>query len=269
MSFQWGYCTNNGPIHWFKYYPQACGRKQSPIDIKTDWSIRIKEHSPLNLKYSPINKMSLSNSGHGWRVDIHDVDCSVSGGLLTDNVYKLHQFHCHWGKTDEQGSEHLINGKSYPGELHFVHWNSTKYKSFEDASVSSDGLVVLAVFLKMTTQNNELSKITNVLPYIPHKGDRITMSTDLNVENLLPLKQDFWTYNGSLTTPPCSECVTWIVFKQPIEISEEQLQIMRTLKNYDIKDICPNDEFDGKTLCNFRPTMPLGDRKLYDMNFPN
>lgn len=66
-----------------------------------------------------------------------------------DGEYQLEQFHCHWGKTDDVGSEHTIDGKSFAGELHLVHWNRTKYKSFADAAQYPDGLCVLGIFLQV------------------------------------------------------------------------------------------------------------------------
>lgn len=66
-----------------------------------------------------------------------------------DGKYTLVQFHCHWGATNDQGSEHTINGNKFAGELHFVHWNSTKYKTLVEAAQHPDGLCVLGVFLKV------------------------------------------------------------------------------------------------------------------------
>lgn len=79
---------------------------------------------------------------------------------------------------------------------------------------------------------------------------------------LLPEKKCFWTYLGSLTTPPFSESVIWMVFKEPVEISHKQIELMRNLRCYDVNEDCPCDEVMGKVINNFRPPLPLGNREL-------
>lgn len=73
----------------------------------------------------------------------------LTGGPLNDDIYLIEQFHCHWGCSDGRGSEHTVDGQAFSGELHVVHWNSSKYKSFHEAAGHPDGLAVLAVFLKV------------------------------------------------------------------------------------------------------------------------
>lgn len=90
----------------------------------------------------------------------------------------------------------------------------------------------------------------------------MTLNEPLDPSNLLPNNPAFWTYLGSLTTPPCSECVTWIVFKEPVEVSIEQLDQMRNLRCYDVKEECPCDELNGKVINNYRPPLDLGNREL-------
>lgn len=78
--------------------------------------------------------------------------------------------------------------------------------------------------LQVGSKHHELDKVVRLLPYIRHKGDKVTMPDPLDPAKLLPPKQAYWTYPGSLTTPPCTECVTWILFKQPIEVSADQVR---------------------------------------------
>lgn len=174
----------------------------------------------------------------------------------------MEQFHCHWGCSDGKGSEHTVDGKSYDGELHLVHWNATKYASFNEAALHPDGLAVLGVFLQVGEHNSELDKVCRLLPFVTHKGDRVTVPEPCDPEKLLPQAHYYWTYLGSLTTPPCSECVTWIVFKEPIEVSRKQLDLMRNLRCYDVNEECPNNELGGKVINNYRPPLPLGNREL-------
>ncbi len=89
------------------------------------------------------------NPGSCWRVDVIGSGSELVGGPLQDDQYLLEQYHCHWGSSEGKGSEHTVDGKAFDGELHLVHWNKSKYKSFQEAAGHSDGLAVLGVFLKV------------------------------------------------------------------------------------------------------------------------
>lgn len=91
---------------------------------------------------------------------------------------------------------------------------------------------------------------------------QVTLTEPCDPGKLLPKSPTFWTYLGSLTTPPFSESVIWIVFKQPIEISHRQIELMRNLRCYDVNEKCPCDEIMGKVINNYRPPLPLGNREL-------
>ncbi|XP_037927263.1 carbonic anhydrase [Teleopsis dalmanni] len=267
MSHHWGYTKENGPAHWFKEFPQASGHRQSPVDINTSSAKRGRDlkAAALKWKYVPADTKSLNNPGYCWRVDVNGADSELTGGPLGNNIYKLEQFHCHWGCTDDKGSEHTVDGESFAGELHLVHWNTTKYKTFGEAAAAPDGLAVLGVFLKAGRHHDEVEKVTSLLPFVVHKGDRVTLPNGCDPAKLLPTTNTYWTYEGSLTTPPCSECVIWIVFKTPIEVSREQLDAMRDLNCYDVKEDCPCNELNGKVINNFRPPLPLGNRELREV----
>lgn len=76
--------------------------------------------------------------------------------------------------SDGRGSEHTVDGQSFSGELHIVHWNSSKYQSFQEAAGHPDGLAVLGVFLKVGKEHEELDQIARLMPFITHKGDRVS-----------------------------------------------------------------------------------------------
>uniref|UniRef100_A0A2R8MFS0 Carbonic anhydrase 3 n=1 Tax=Callithrix jacchus TaxID=9483 RepID=A0A2R8MFS0_CALJA len=270
----WGYGEHNGPIHWNEFFPIADGDRQSPIEIKAkevkyDSSLR-----PLSIKYDPSSAKIISNSGHSFNVDFDDTeDKSVlHGGPLTGS-YRLRQFHLHWGSADDHGSEHVVDGVRYAAEaldllprlechgtnmtycsfdllgsrdpptlasratgpqLHVVHWNSEKYPSFVEAAHEPDGLAVLGVFLQ---------------------GKQIRF-TNFDPLSLFPPSWDYWTYSGSLTVPPLLESVTWILLKQPINISSQQLAKFRSL-------LCTAEgEAAAFLLSNYRPPQPLKGRKV-------
>lgn len=142
-------------------YPQAAGERQSPIDIITDRTQQSSDlkANPLRWTYVPENTRSLVNPGYCWRVDVNGKGSELTGGPLQDETFILEQFHAHWGCSDRRGSEHTVDGESFAGEMHLVHWNQTKYKSFAEAAGQPDGLAVLGVFLKVCTKFIEIDEL--------------------------------------------------------------------------------------------------------------
>ncbi|XP_069896927.1 carbonic anhydrase 5B, mitochondrial isoform X2 [Dipodomys merriami] len=178
----------------------------------------------------------------------------IEGGPLEHN-YRLKQFHFHWGAIDDWGSEHTVDSKCYPAELHLVHWNAVKFKSFEDAALEENGLAVIGVFLKLGKHHKELQKLVDTLPSIKHK-DTLKEFGSFDPSCLMPTCPDYWTYSGSLTTPPLSESVIWIIKKQPVEVDHNQLEQFRTLL------ITSKGEKEKRMVDNFRPLQPLMNRTV-------
>ncbi|CAH1155584.1 unnamed protein product [Phaedon cochleariae] len=261
MALDWGYGQTNGPKTWPECFPDAAGPRQSPIDINPVDLKTLNTNRKLQWKYVPENTDEVSNQGYGWKVQVNGEGSELTGGPL-DGKYVLEQFHCHWGESNDRGSEHTINGETFAGELHLVHWNSTKYRTFADAAKYPDGLAVLGVFLQPGRKHPELEKVVAQLNRIEYKGENAKINVPLNPAQFLPSNSGYYTYHGSLTTPPCSECVIWIVFKEPIEVSHDQLMTFRTMKSYSREDNCPCDEYKGFVKKNFRPTLPLGQREV-------
>ena len=156
-------------------------------------------------------------------------------GAKLPNSYNVEQLHFHWGNNSNQGSEHEIDGKSYPLEMHIVHYNS-KYKSVSEAVEYNkrDGLAVISVLFEISKHDNE-----NLEPIIEKtravssgEGEEFVSGSGIggvSLADLLPKKADknFFTYSGSLTTPPCAEVVTWFILKEKSTISERQINIFR------------------------------------------
>ncbi|XP_063915261.1 carbonic anhydrase 2-like isoform X2 [Zophobas morio] len=262
MAVDWGYSQFNGPETWAKCYPEAAGDRQSPVDIQQVCLKSLNTNQKLTWRYIAENTEDVTNPGYCWKVHVRGDGSELTGGPLEDNKYVLEQFHCHWGQDNDQGSEHTVNGEKYAGELHLVHWNTTKYCSFAEAAKYPDGLCVIGVFLKPGRCNPELDKIVHQLCKIEYRGETAKIGEPLNPGLFIPEDSGYYTYQGSLTTPPCSECVIWVVFKEPIEVSEEQLGAFRSLKSYCREDGCPCDDFEGFVKKNFRPTLPLGEREI-------
>ncbi|XP_078068213.1 carbonic anhydrase 7 isoform X2 [Mustelus asterias] len=254
----WGYGHEDGPLNWHKQFPFAEGDRQSPIDIVPAQAVYDANLVPISISYSACTSLSICNNGHSVMVEFEDCDDKtvVSGGPL-ENPYKLKQFHFHWGQRGRQGSEHTVDGKSYPGELHLVHWNSTKYKTFGEAAVSQDGLAVVAVFLETGDRHANLHRLTDALYMVKFKETKAQFK-DFDPQCLLPKCRDYWTYPGSLTTPPLYESVTWIVFKEPILVSEKQMDKFRMLLFSGEEDSEKQPMVD-----NFRPPQPLKGRTVF------
>ncbi|WP_454829889.1 carbonic anhydrase [Pseudoxanthomonas wuyuanensis] len=217
----WGYQGESAPAHWAELDPgfEACalGHMQSPIDIRNAHQADLPE---IDFDYRT-SQAEAVNNGHTIQVNLPD-----SGGIeIGDAHYALAQFHFH------TPSEEKIDGASFPMEVHLVHKDAEGH------------LAVVAVMLKQGRKNAALEEIFDTLPA---DGDSHALHA-LNPAVLLPAKHAYYTYAGSLTTPPCSEGVRWQVLKQPIEVSESQIEAFR--KRYPM---------------NARPVQPLNGREVQE-----
>uniref|UniRef100_A0A3P9HMJ0 Carbonic anhydrase n=1 Tax=Oryzias latipes TaxID=8090 RepID=A0A3P9HMJ0_ORYLA len=255
MSHAWGYGPSDGPDTWAEKFPLASGSRQSPINIVPKEAQFDPSLKPLKIRYDARDAKGILNNGHSFQVDfVDDTDSSTLTGGPISGTYRLKQFHFHWGASDERGSEHTINGITFPCELHLVHWN-TKYASFGEAADKPDGLAVVGVFLKIGAANPKLQKVLDALDAIKTKGKQ-NVFANFDPKTLLPGSLDYWTYDGSLTTPPLLESVTWIVLKEQISVSPAQMAKFRSLLFTG----------DGEPLCNmvdnFRPPQLLKGRRV-------
>ena len=206
----WSYKGETGPEHWGDINPDyaACtnGKEQSPINIETSQVIDDEKLEDLDINYKPTG-FSLSNNGHTIQANASTMDNS----LVADNKeYKLAQFHFH------TPSEHQFNGQNFDMELHLVH---------KDAN---NQLAVLGLMIKEGTANPYLEKAWNVIPTEETTED-VKLTETIDLMSLLPEDKDSFHYNGSLTTPPCSEAVKWVVLEESIEMSKEQIDKFRKI----------------------------------------
>ncbi|XP_053127408.1 carbonic anhydrase 5A, mitochondrial [Hemicordylus capensis] len=238
------------------------GSRQSPINIQWRDSVYDPHLKPLEICYDPASCLHMWNNGYSFLVEFEDsTDKSIITGGPLENNYRLKQFHFHWGAINEWGSEHTVDCKVFPAELHLVHWNSCKFASFEEAVMEDNGLAVIGVFLKLGANHSGLQKLVDILPSIKHK-DALVEFDEFDPACLLPSCPDYWTYLGSLTTPPLTESVTWIIKKQPVEVDEDQLEVFRMLL------FTPAEEEEQKMVDNFRPLQPLMGRTVRS-SFPS
>uniref|UniRef100_A0A8C2WB74 Carbonic anhydrase n=1 Tax=Cyclopterus lumpus TaxID=8103 RepID=A0A8C2WB74_CYCLU len=249
------------PSVWHKNYPVAQGDRQSPIDIVPHQASHDPSLGPVVLNYDQCTSIKIANNGHSVVVEFDDSDdrSVIRGGPL-DNPYRLKQFHFHWGVKGCHGSEHTVAGNSYASELHLVHWNAVKYTTFGEAATAPDGLAVLGIFLQTGDDHRWLNMITDALYTVKFKGSAADFK-GFNPKCLLPSSLHYWTYLGSLTTPPLHESVIWIVVKDPITVSEKQLGKLRTL-------LFTGEEEDQRTRMenNFRPPQLLKGRNVRSSN---
>lgn len=244
------------PPLWENLDLVPAGDRQSPINIRWRDSVYDPGLKPLTISYDPATCLHIWNNGYSFLVEFEDsTDKSVVEGGPLEHNYRLKQFHFHWGAIDAWGSEHTVDSKCYPAELHLVHWNAVKFESFEDAALEENGLAVIGVFLKLGKHHKELQKLVDTLPSIKHK-DTLVEFGSFDPSCLMPTCPDYWTYSGSLTTPPLSESVTWIIKKQPVEVDRDQLEQFRTLL------FTSEGEKEKRMVDNFRPLQPLMNRTV-------
>jgi len=203
----WSYEGAEGPGKWGELSPsfRVCdlGVQQSPIDIKNDISSVLDD---IDVQYKSRIPLRVVNNGHTIQVNTKPGSQISIGGKR----YKLLQFHFH------HPSEHLLNGKTYQMEAHFVH-------------AADDGqLAVLGVFLNPGRENALLSQVWNAIP-AEAGPDEMGGSTLISPADLLPVDKKYFRYHGSLTTPPCSEIVLWSVFRTPLEVSIDQIRTFANL----------------------------------------
>ena len=234
---------------WGSIPGSSCGgMRQSPIDIPTAQALRNSTLRPL--LFSSWNKAyqgEFENVGYSVKFVPETLDATVTNHLGT---YIVLQFHLHWGIDSTQGSEHTVNGKKYAAEIHFV---SLKKGYPPITSSFGDTLSVVGVLCEAADIPIKGSIWEQLFPIPTSYGKRLNLSA-LQYDQFLPSNQDFYHYDGSLTTPPCSEIVEWFVLKQSIKIPNDYLSLLRQTQQY------PN----GTLLThNFYNVQPLNGRMIY------
>jgi carbonic anhydrase len=204
----WAYEGENGPQAWGKLKPEfnlcAIGKRQSPIHIEEGNTLQ-GPAEPVQFAYMPSNG-TVVNNGHTIQVDVQGENTITVRG----SSYKLLQFHFH------TPSEEQVNSKRFAMVAHLVHRND------------EGQLAVVAVLLEPGNSNPLIEKVWTYMPL--DSNDRVRMPRDLlNLNELLPSDQRYYQFMGSLTTPPCTEGVLWMVLKQPMQISRAQFRLFTQL----------------------------------------
>ncbi len=222
---KWGYEGNVGPAYWgtlsSKYKLCSTGKEQSPINIGV---LTKPAKAQLQFHYENI-PLDLVLTRNNLYINTHGTPNEYL--VFDGQPYYLQQMHFH------TPSEHTLHGKHYPLEAHLVHKNT------------AGQLLVVGMFVKPGRKNSILEKMLSVP--LPAEGREKSYKTiQINPRDLLPKHGRYYLYAGSLTTPPCSEGVTWIVMKTPIQASASQIKQFQSIEPF-----------------NARPVQPLNERTLY------
>lgn len=218
----WSYGGETGPSHWGDLSPEyrlaKLGKRQSPIDISNTTPTPATD---LKFNYKP-SKINLIYNGH----TIQENEDAGSYGLAGGRRFELQQFHFH------SPSEHTVDGNHFPMEMHLVH-------------KAADGTVgVVAVFIREGTYNKTFDQLWSLLP--DKDSPQRVAKIDIDTAAMLPKDRRYYSYDGSFTTPPCTEQVQWVVLATPVSLSKAQIDRFRSV-------------IDG----NNRPIQPLNGRRVY------
>jgi carbonic anhydrase len=205
QSEHWSYEGENGPANWGKinaaWSKCATGDRQSPIDIRNGMKVELEQ---ITFDYRAAGFNVIDNG--------HTIQVNVGGGnyiTVMNRQYELLQFHFH------RPSEERINGKGFEMVVHMVHKDAEGH------------LAVVAVLVERGKQQSLIQTVWNNLPL--EKNDVVSPTIVIDINELLPTRRDYFTYMGSLTTPPCSEGVLWMVMKEPVQASPAQLALFSRL----------------------------------------
>jgi carbonic anhydrase len=221
---KWSYSGDSGPENWQNLSDaySACGCKyQSPVNIPGD--AEVDETLPeLQLNYQKAEVLNIVNNGNSVQINYPPGSTFNYKGLK----YELKQFHFH------MPGEHIIAGKKYAMEAHFVHLDQ------------AGNIAVIGLMYQKGDPDRFLASFWDYIPSQP--GFAVSEPLSFDVSNTFSGNKSYYAYQGSLTTPPCSEGVEWILVKTPLTISSQQIE---TIKN-------------AMPLNNVRPVQPLNNRKV-------
>ncbi|XP_046369686.2 carbonic anhydrase 2-like [Haliotis rufescens] len=258
--FSYNPVADDGPSKWTLAADCCVGEWQSPINIEIA-SCKCSQSHRIRYTTEPVGPIrgKLYNTGYAVSIDFSN---SVSPALLgvpywESSEYVLAQLHFHAGNRTGHGSEHEVDSVGYDGELHLVHYKR-EYGSVSEAVKRHDGLAVVGIFLQLShvSPNAEMNRLIRVCGLAGGKGNKIPFSVD--VRQLFPWQKDFYAYHGSLTTPPCSESVRWMVMKDPVFISRDKLLILQSSRMSDGSYLGQHS--------NVRPVVPRAGRQV-EANF--
>jgi carbonic anhydrase len=211
----WSYEGEGSPEHWATLRPEykvcATGERQSPIDIRDGIKVDLP---PILFQYKPA-QFRIVDTGTTVQVAVSDNRISLMG-----KDYELIQFRFH------KPSEERVAGKSFDMVAHFVHRSD------------DNRLAIVAVHLEKGAEHPVVQTLWNYLP-LERNVDVYPPDVAIDLNQLLPEKKGYYTYMGSLTEPPCTEGVLWLVMKDPVQVSAEQIAIFGRLYRSNARPVQP------------------------------
>ncbi|MCE4556909.1 carbonic anhydrase [Roseateles cellulosilyticus] len=204
----WGYTGDIGPEHWAELAPEnkvcAVGTRQSPIDIRDGIAVDLEK---ITFDYHA-SSFSVLDNGHTVQVNV----AAGNGLTVMGKRYELVQFHFH------RPSEERVNGRQFDMVAHLVHKDS------------AGKLAVVAVLLSRGPDEKPQPVLQTVWANLPlEKGEALQAQAQIDLNQLLPTDRGYYTYMGSLTTPPCSEGVLWMVMREPVPLTAQQIAVFARL----------------------------------------
>jgi len=230
------------PKKWKNNYP-ACGKKmQSPINLKTGAAKAAKNSELPNLKIRPspssddLTTWSVHNTGHDLSMTPDKTaanwkDYKLTGGIM-DNTYDLHSAHIHWK------AEHEVNGNRQEAEVH-IKWHSA------EAQAANQPWTVFAVMINEGSKEKDLDPLYDAVKAVQTYDAKVNM--DLSLKRLLPkdYDEDYYYYRGSLTSPPCTEGIFWVLPRYMLKSSDDQIDELKDMKDKTgdkMKDLYRNEQ---------------------------
>ncbi|XP_055590295.1 carbonic anhydrase 7-like [Uranotaenia lowii] len=231
------------------------GRRQSPIRLETKTAVRRTVPQPLILEGYAENatQVVVTNDGQTARYTFQYANnrTVIARGGPLQGSYRFDSLEFHWGSDSSRGSEHVMDNRSYPMSIQLTFYNQN---TFEEAENQTYGLAVLGLFFVVVDRDPNYRWI-DALFQVQDAPSSYTLPdpTAFNIAQLIGSRRlPYFSYQGSLTTPPCYETVTWILQKRTLNISENQLNAFRSLK-----------QTNGQPLVNnYRNPQPLNGRQV-------
>uniref|UniRef100_A0A8C2YXA1 Carbonic anhydrase n=1 Tax=Cyclopterus lumpus TaxID=8103 RepID=A0A8C2YXA1_CYCLU len=254
------------PSYWHNLPHSNCGgERQSPINIETLDTVTDEHLGAFTFtKFDDKHAIKhITNTGHSVKCVLKEDMVEVSGGGL-GYVYSTLQFHFHWGSNKSDGSEHKVDSKRYPMEMHIV--NKRKDLTLAEALETPNGLAVLGFLIEEkiahgrsssehlethpTSDMEAWKKMTSYIPAIHNISSEVNVTDEISIDDLLGgvNRAEYYRYNGSLTTPSCDEAVVWTVFKESVKVDQNLIMMFPTHAGYHNV---------------YRPKQSLHNRKVY------